>query len=209
MDKIKEIGENISFTKEKNKKNTSTTQKKSNKKKIKEIKEVKNKKNDVSFYIINYNEGGFVLVSADKRIQPIIGFSEKDTFTASFDSIPEGLQFWIEDTKKQITEIQYSETKQTKKAEKAWGNIQMFFNEQNLSYKLNDNDDPLDCEDRTVTVTKGPLLSTKWSQQGTFNDALPFITCNNNPYQVLAGCVPVAMAQIMKYHEYPTSYKLV
>ncbi|MDD3722085.1 MAG: C10 family peptidase [Lutibacter sp.] len=24
--------------------------------------------------------------------------------------------------------------------------------------------------------------------------------------QVLAGCVPIAMAQVMKYHQYPTNY---
>jgi len=82
----------------------------------------------VSFYIINYNEGGFVLLSADKRAQPIIGFPENDNFLVDFESMPEGLQFWIDDTKKQITDIQNSDLKQSEKDKNAWGNIQEFFN---------------------------------------------------------------------------------
>lgn len=41
----------------------------------------------------------------------------------------------------------------------------------------------------------GPLLTTKWSQYDGFNGKCP----NNYP----AGCVAIAMAQIMKYHRHP------
>lgn len=51
-----------------------------------------------------------------------------------------------------------------------------------------------------VTSTIGPLLSTQWSQTNTFN-----ALCDNPPGED-AGCVPVAIAQIMKYYAYPTSY---
>lgn len=44
----------------------------------------------------------------------------------------------------------------------------------------------------------GPLLQTKWQQRVGFNEFTP----NNYP----AGCVAVAMGQIMKYNQYPTRY---
>lgn len=43
--------------------------------------------------------------------------------------------------------------------------------------------------------TTGPLLSTKWSQTGTFN---------TTDYQYL-GCVTVAVGQLMRYYEQPSS----
>lgn len=51
-----------------------------------------------------------------------------------------------------------------------------------------------------VASTIGPLLSTQWNQTNTFNSL-----CDNPPGEA-AGCVPIAIAQIMKYYEYPTNY---
>lgn len=43
-----------------------------------------------------------------------------------------------------------------------------------------------------------PMLTTKWHQNSPFNDRTP---CNYP-----AGCVAIALAQIMAYHEYPRNY---
>lgn len=42
-----------------------------------------------------------------------------------------------------------------------------------------------------------PMTSTLWSQEDPFNKL-----CNG----ALAGCIPIAMAQIMKFHKYPLNY---
>ena len=44
----------------------------------------------------------------------------------------------------------------------------------------------------------GPLLTTQWHQDTPFNELCP------NKYP--AGCVAIAMAQIMKFHRWPTNY---
>lgn len=44
----------------------------------------------------------------------------------------------------------------------------------------------------------GPLLKTNWHQKAPYNELCP------NKYP--AGCVAIAMAQIMKFHQYPTRY---
>lgn len=46
--------------------------------------------------------------------------------------------------------------------------------------------------------THGPLLQTTWGQENGYNQY--------TPYQYPAGCVAVAMGQIMKYHQSPSSY---
>lgn len=46
--------------------------------------------------------------------------------------------------------------------------------------------------------TVGPLVNTKWDQENSYNALCP------NMYP--AGCVAIAMAQIMKYYEWPQTY---
>lgn len=45
----------------------------------------------------------------------------------------------------------------------------------------------------------GPLLTTKWSQKGDFNNHLP-----GDNYSV--GCVTIAVAQIINFHKFPNNY---
>lgn len=33
-----------------------------------------------------------------------------------------------------------------------------------------------------------------------------YISYNGSNFQVYAGCVPIAMAQVMKYYQHPTNY---
>lgn len=39
---------------------------------VSSIDEIKNKTNKTSYYIINYKEGGFIILSADNRIFPVL-----------------------------------------------------------------------------------------------------------------------------------------
>lgn len=50
-------------------------------------------------------------------------------------------------------------------------------------------------KDVSLYINSGPFLTTTWSQENGFNEFCP------NQYK--AGCVPVAMAQIMNYHRHP------
>jgi len=152
--------------------------------------------------VINYEEGGFVLLSSDRRTQPILAYSEKGQFNLDEKKIPTGLNIWLKDTKKQITDIQNSNIEQSKRNNLAWKQVES--NLQNIIANRPPIED--ECFDWTNTVTKGPLLSTEWHQAGGFNDALTYINCSGNNFQVLAGCAPIAMAQVMKYHQHPTSY---
>ncbi|GLB49350.1 C10 family peptidase [Neptunitalea lumnitzerae] len=158
---------------------------------------IKNESLDkASFYVVNYQEDGFIILSADKRANPILAYADKGSFIIDEEEYPDGLKDWMEETKTYISELRTSEIKQSSDVQLAW----------ERSNKLMSRIDPEPCYDHSETVQVGPLLSTTWYQTGVFNDALPYITCNGYSQQVYAGCVPIAMAQVMKYFEYPTSY---
>lgn len=58
-----------------------------------------------------------------------------------------------------------------------------------------------------VFVSYGPLVSTVWGQREGFNDFAPIMYCSETTNgRAPTGCVATAMAQIMKYHEYPSRY---
>lgn len=59
------------------------------------------------------------------------------------------------------------------------------------TYANNDNDGS--------RVTVPPLLKTKWNQDSPYNAEVPSLNGRNYP----TGCVATAMAQVMKYWEYP------
>lgn len=52
----------------------------------------------------------------------------------------------------------------------------------------------------------GLLLTTTWEQLGGFNSSLPLITCGGFSRHIFAGCVPMTMAQVMRCHQFPTTY---
>ena len=202
LSQVKEIAGDILFSKKSTSNKGAST--KPAKKTVKKINEIKNENGITSFYIINYAEGGFIILSSDKRTQPILAFSENNQFDVDESSYPPGLNFWLKDTKKLIKDIQSSNLTQSNKIKFAWKEVQNALStNQSVFARI---DPPQECYEHTETVTVGPLLTSTWYQTGGFNDSLPFITCSGSSFQVYAGCVPIAMGQVMKYHEYPTNY---
>ncbi|MBN2732561.1 MAG: C10 family peptidase, partial [Balneolaceae bacterium] len=55
--------------------------------------------------------------------------------------------------------------------------------------------------------SNGPLLETTWGQADGYNNSTPFLNCDY-PYngRAYTGCVATAIAQIIRYHEYPNNY---
>lgn len=152
------------------------------------------------FYAINYQGGGFVLLSADNRTEPVLAFSDVNKF--SVEAIPQtGVSVWAAMTTDQITELRRTNPAQTPAQSAMW-------EPENIARTLDT--DPTDrpapvCdagheEHRTVN----PLMQTQWHQYGNFNDRVP-LRCTTIE-QAPVGCLPLAMGQIMKYYEHPYGY---
>ena len=51
----------------------------------------------------------------------------------------------------------------------------------------------------------GPLMTTTWGQRKPYNDSVRFEGCPTAG-TAPTGCVATAMAQVMKFHEFPANY---
>ncbi|WP_025743520.1 C10 family peptidase [Aquimarina pacifica] len=155
------------------------------------------------FYLANYDEGGFVLLSSDKRVNPILAFSDEGNFPTDLDNYPSGLVSWLKSGDEYITGIQNGEITPKEGVEELW-------NEEVLNTAIIDQERAQKTDTEVVEIISifdSPiLLSTNWSQQGGFNDGISSIGCSSSDGRPPSGCVAIAMAQIMKYHEHPSNY---
>lgn len=194
------------------------------KRKIKKTFPVKTGQQNPSMYIINYEGGGFVIVSGDNRTSPILAYSDKNPFPTETSELPEGLITWMKYMDQSLKEIRTEKKEQSVDLEKVWlssnhVNILYNSNSSRLTTKTNKGRVPSytdytyegDCNNgdaRTmVFYNVGPLTQTQWGQGTGYNDLIPAQGCtmpsNGHPY---TGCVATAVAQVMKYHEYPSTY---
>ena len=144
--------------------------------------------NDTLYYILNDTiNKGFVIVSADKRAWPILGYSTEGSFNET--KQPEAFTAWMENRKQEIATIRLNNLQPDSATTASW---------QNLSLK----------NGSTSSTSVEPLLKTKWGQGCYYNEMCPSDSrssgyCGHVP----TGCVATAMAQIMKYWNYPTKGK--
>lgn len=167
------------------------------------IDEIKNIGEETLFYIVNYDEGGFILLSSDKRSIPVLAYSTENNFVVDENSYAPGLRLWMEDAKKQMESIRSSGIEQSRITEGAWESVQQsIIGEVSVLKK-----EPIpDCYEHTEIITNGPFTVPTWHQGSPFNDNLVTQVCNGSTDNIKAGCVAIALAEIMRYHEHPTSY---
>lgn len=151
---------------------------------------------DVAYYVVYLESSGFVIVSADDMVEPIIAFAPSGYYEASLDNplgalvmqdVPERLKAAREIKAKQSTtsESQSMMAAANKKWKSLLASVQAF----SLS---------------TVSdVRVAPFVLSEWSQS---HDASGNYDTYNyyTPDNYVCGCVATAMAQLMRYWQYPT-----
>lgn len=139
---------------------------------------------DTLYYILNDTiNKGFVIVSADKRAWPILGYSIEGSFNEK--KQPEAFTVWMDNRKKEIESIKQNNLQPNSATKTSW---------QKLSLK----------NASTNSTSVEPLLKTKWDQGCYYNELCPSDTRSAYCAHVPTGCTITAMAQIMKYWNYPT-----
>lgn len=168
--------------------------------KIKDIKIVLTSANDTALFIVNYEGKGFVIIAGDKRLQPILAFSSTNTFPSDFSKCPSASIEWLMKVKDVVEKVKKNNNKSDPVLDATWENMTL--------QQTQPIDPPPPCTDESLLY--GPLINTNWGQEEFYNDSLPSQStygCTGMPHEkMLAGCTAVAMAQIMKYHNYPTNY---
>lgn len=170
-------------------------------KKAKTILEVPDKDSQTAYFIINYEGGGFVILAGDKRSEPILAFSETNEFNLESDYFPSGLVAWLYSSKENIENIRDKNGKISQQNQKQWNDLQ----EGSADIISCRNIKPEEPDCAPYTIQKGPFLATTWGQGCGYNSQTPSMSCGPCGH-AWTGCVATAMAQVMKYYQYPTSY---
>lgn len=129
-------------------------------------------------YVFNFS-GGFVVVAADDAYSPILGYSDCGHF--DYDRAPDGLLFMLGELSSDVAETVANRRVVSSEVVCQWKNLEAF---------------GILHPDRGAPVV-GPLVQQKWNQDPPYNMYVP----NGYP----TGCVATAMAQLMKYWEWPTT----
>ena len=134
-----------------------------------------------NLYIFNA-EQGFVVMAADDCVQPILGYSLTGEFVA--ENMPSNVRGWLRGYNDEIQYVIDSKMKATAETAKLWKELTEGNSKAGMAAAVVNN-----------------LLLTTWDQNPGYNDLCPYD--NNAGELTVTGCVATAMAQIMKYWEYP------
>ena len=139
------------------------------------------------FYIFNINQNnGFVMISADNDVTPILGYTTSGSFTGK--NMPHAFMKLMELYKEEIRYVIINHLKADNAIASRWQSLE--------------NGQPLNTAKNAKTVN--PLLSTTWNQNPYENEMCPADPAGPGGHCV-TGCPATAMAQIMKFWNYPTT----
>ena len=139
-----------------------------------------------AFYIFNGKDGGWVIISADDVATPILGYNDTGCF--KLDGIPSNLKHWIGGYEKEIRAARAGRRKATTEVKALW---------KTAGY-------------RTKSAAGKVLETPQWGQCGVNGTDIPFynylcpeVTEGGMKYKAVTGCVATAMAEVLRYHEWP------
>lgn len=157
---------------------------------------------DTTHYIINYADNeGFLILSGDKRVMPILGYSEKGSLDWS--NIPQEIGLYA--YKKMLPIIEERERKEFEEELKQ------------LQQEVDDisNHSTRGTYNQTTKIAAklihqvAPLVKVEWGQGRPYNFcAKEILDSTTNSYKkAYLGCGPLSIAMVMSVYKYPKSIK--
>ena len=135
------------------------------------------------FFIFNNTVGkGYVIIAADESVTPILAYSYENNFGT--ETLPPSLKAWLDGYAEQIRQTVAMKAPATNEIRTDWECLRQ--------------GKTLPIKSETAV---NPLVSTKWNQSPYYNAKCPYD--NNAHERTLTGCVATAMAQILKFWNYP------
>jgi hypothetical protein len=133
-----------------------------------------------TIYFVNFEPAGFVLLSSDDQAEPILAYQTITNINSAL--IPPATLQLLNHFSEQITFLRENQLKYPE-------------NETKWQHIFTNNFSDYHVKSRNVN----PLITTKWNQGSPYNMYCPVMSGQNT----LVGCVAVAMAQVMRFHQYP------
>lgn len=135
---------------------------------------------DTLLYIFNA-ENSFLVVSADRRVPPVLAFSDYQIYND--DDIAAPAKMWLDHYANQIAELKQMPASEAD-AHPDWTRM--------------DRREPMFRNDNAVL----PLMQSHWGQNDFYNYYCPRDFAGSNG-RVVTGCVATAMAQLIYYYRFP------
>lgn len=143
------------------------------------------------YHMINFPEGGWAIVSADDVVHPVIAFSETGSIDLGKPFSPE-FQYWMDRVGHEIAVAVKQKATPLQKTDTQWKNLSL------------DKVSKAPFAQRTYDTVVSPMVTTTWNQGLYYNQMCP-VDADGPDGHCRVGCTAVAMAQIMKYYNYPTT----
>ncbi|MCK9449750.1 MAG: thiol protease/hemagglutinin PrtT [Bacteroidales bacterium] len=144
---------------------------------IKEIISIRN--GDLVLYrIFNFSPNGYIVVTADDNVRPVIGYGLKSNF--DFAKAPPALIYLLNEYKNELEYIIENKLNVDEENTVTWRKYSDKNYVPNRSYTLGDN-----------------LIKTTWGQRSPYNSSCPLDP--NTGRRCLVGCTAVALGQILNY----------
>jgi PKD repeat protein len=139
------------------------------------------------YYVFNTAPmNGFVIIAADDNATPVLGYSTESAFNPNIPAYV-GISDWVKNAGTRIHYIISHNIAADARIQNLW-----------KAYALGQNPQT----NRAGAV--GPLLTTSWNQNPYYNALCPpAATVSSSTTKAVTGCVATAMAQVMKYWNYP------
>ncbi len=163
-------------------------------------------------YVCNFEKGGYLLLSGDKRTERIIAKDDSGSF--DYETVHDGIRFYLEDYMDYIEStktdkivenehtLEWERTLQTADIIKRLSKMRSSGNEKWCVFSVRINE-------RTVAEDIVPhLITTKWGQGSPWNDTFPrdlndtSTGVSSQKARVVTGCLAVAVSQILYYMHY-------
>ncbi len=135
-----------------------------------------------AIYIFRSGTSGFVIMSADFAAWPVLGYNTEGYIA---DEKPAALEGWIDNWKVQVTEIRQQQRSAPETTVKAWNEL--------IAGTITS---------RAMLEEVPPLLYSQWGQHAYYNAMCPADPDGPGGH-ALAGCVAVAISQVMFYFRHP------
>ena len=148
-----------------------------------------------AYYVFETEAGGFVIVAADDCARPVLAYGDR-SFVGKEDQMPPQVKAWLKGYENAIRQAVADGVEPDEKTAEAWRRFAA-------------------AEAQATQVVVAPLIHTQWDQnqeyinvKPTYNKFTPLdkYTASSGTvfdYNVPVGCVATAMAQVMKYWEWP------
>ncbi|MCD4696690.1 MAG: C10 family peptidase, partial [Bacteroidales bacterium] len=138
------------------------------------------------YYVVTFNQQGFVIVSADDVLPPVLGYSLKGSYNDN--NAPDSYKNFMKSYADAVIYVRENKIQQTDDVYQQWNYYLTGTPEIFLQPK----------EDKSVD----PLLLCKWNQGFPYNALCPVDPIGPGGH-VYAGCVATAMAQVIYYWRHP------